>query len=130
MFHVVGMNAEAIHRVAQSMPSHMLHSLSQVANQTPHYPPHTPGGPNFTGAPAYGAYANTVSHCLSSQAHDVSTLDTSEDIYSVQIFIDFTFDLRLQLTIFLILWINKKSFRYLFYSFARRFCKPQSFTCY
>jgi hypothetical protein len=36
------------------MPSHMLHSLSKVASQTPHYP-HTPG---------YGgqsAYINTVS---------------------------------------------------------------------
>uniref|UniRef100_A0A7G3AZW4 Transcription elongation factor SPT6 n=1 Tax=Lutzomyia longipalpis TaxID=7200 RepID=A0A7G3AZW4_LUTLO len=36
-------NADAITKVAQNMPSHMLHSLSQVANQTPHYP-HTPGG--------------------------------------------------------------------------------------
>jgi hypothetical protein len=52
------MNAEAIQRVAQSMPSHMLHSLSQVANQTPHYA-HTPGGPGFTGAAGY-AFANTV----------------------------------------------------------------------
>lgn len=47
------MNSEAIQRVAQNMPSHMLQSLSAVANQTPHYP-HTPGG-------AYGAnnYINT-----------------------------------------------------------------------
>ncbi|KAL1140288.1 hypothetical protein AAG570_000220 [Ranatra chinensis] len=37
----MGMNAEAIQRVAQNMPSHMLHSLSQVASHTPHYP-HTP----------------------------------------------------------------------------------------
>uniref|UniRef100_A0A146LTI5 Transcription elongation factor SPT6 n=1 Tax=Lygus hesperus TaxID=30085 RepID=A0A146LTI5_LYGHE len=36
-----GMNAEAIQRVAQNMPSHMLHSLSQVASHTPHYA-HTP----------------------------------------------------------------------------------------
>lgn len=36
-------SSDAIHRVAQNMPSHMLHSLSQVASQTPHYP-HTPGG--------------------------------------------------------------------------------------
>lgn len=49
------MNPEAIQRVAQNMPSHMLQSLSAVASQTPHYP-HTPGG-------AYGAntYINTVS---------------------------------------------------------------------
>ncbi|ENN77904.1 hypothetical protein YQE_05581, partial [Dendroctonus ponderosae] len=46
------MNAETIQRVAQNLPSHMLQSLSAVANQTPHYP-HTPGG-------AYGAnYLNT-----------------------------------------------------------------------
>ncbi|KAL1488885.1 hypothetical protein ABEB36_014678 [Hypothenemus hampei] len=46
------MNSEAIQRVAQNLPSHMLQSLSAVANQTPHYP-HTPGG-------AYGAsYINT-----------------------------------------------------------------------
>jgi len=41
----------AIQRVAQSMPTHMLQSLSQVASQTPHYPH------------AYG-YANTVSCVL------------------------------------------------------------------
>lgn len=35
-------SSDAIHKVAKSMPSHMLHSLSQVANRTPHYP-HTPG---------------------------------------------------------------------------------------
>lgn len=48
-----GMSSEAIHRVAQNIPNHMLHSLSQAASQTPHYP-HTPGG--------YGsqsAYINT-----------------------------------------------------------------------
>lgn len=43
-------SSDAIHKVAQNMPSHMLHSLSQVASsQTPHYP-HTPG---------YGQYINT-----------------------------------------------------------------------
>lgn len=49
------MNSEAIHRVAQNLPSHMMQTLSAVANQTPHYP-HTPGS-------AYGAsnYINTVS---------------------------------------------------------------------
>lgn len=48
------MNTEAIQRVAQNLPSHMMQTLSAVANQTPHYP-HTPGG-------AYGApnYINTV----------------------------------------------------------------------
>ncbi|XP_044731246.1 transcription elongation factor SPT6 isoform X2 [Chrysoperla carnea] len=40
---ISSMNQEAIHRVAQNLPSHMLQSLSAVANQTPHYP-HTPGG--------------------------------------------------------------------------------------
>lgn len=48
------MNPEAIQRVAQNLPTHMMQTLSAVANQTPHYP-HTPGG-------AYGAtnYINTV----------------------------------------------------------------------
>ena len=49
-----GMTQEAIQRVAQSMPHHMLNSLSQVANQKL-YQPQTP-------ATAYGgmsAYANT-----------------------------------------------------------------------
>ncbi|XP_015115657.1 transcription elongation factor SPT6 isoform X1 [Diachasma alloeum] len=50
----VAMNQEAIHRVAQNLPHHMLHSLSQVANQTPHYPPHTPGA-----AGAAYVYPNT-----------------------------------------------------------------------
>lgn len=45
------LGSDAIHKVAQNMPSHMLHSLSQVAtSHTPHYS-HTPGG--------YGAYINT-----------------------------------------------------------------------
>lgn len=48
------MNPEAIQRVAQNLPSHMMQTLSAVAHQTPHYP-HTPGG-------TYGAnYLNTVS---------------------------------------------------------------------
>lgn len=49
------MNSEAIQRVAQNLPSHMMQTLSAVANQTPHYP-HTPGS-------TYGAsnYINTVS---------------------------------------------------------------------
>ncbi|XP_053981515.1 transcription elongation factor SPT6-like [Hylaeus volcanicus] len=39
-----GVNPDAIQKVAQSMPHHMLHSLSKVASQTPHnYPPCTPG---------------------------------------------------------------------------------------
>lgn len=45
-----GMNPEAIQRVAQNLPSHMMQTLSAVASQTPHYP-HTPGG-------AYGANTN------------------------------------------------------------------------
>uniref|UniRef100_T1GUP5 Transcription elongation factor SPT6 n=1 Tax=Megaselia scalaris TaxID=36166 RepID=T1GUP5_MEGSC len=31
------MNSDVIHKVAQNMPSHMLHSLSQSMGQTPHY---------------------------------------------------------------------------------------------
>ena len=46
-----GMNAEAIQRVAQNMPSHMLHSLSQVASHTPHYP-HTPAAYSMHQYPA------------------------------------------------------------------------------
>jgi len=52
------MNPEAIQRVAQALPNHMLHSLSQVASQTPHYP-HTPGGGGY-GANMH-TYHNTVS---------------------------------------------------------------------
>ncbi|CAG9774076.1 unnamed protein product [Ceutorhynchus assimilis] len=52
-------NSEAIQRVAQNLPSHMLQSLSAVANQTPHYP-HTPGG-------AYGANYVTTPYTPSSQ---------------------------------------------------------------
>jgi transcription elongation factor SPT6 len=54
------MNPEAIQRVAQALPNHMLHSLSQVASQTPHYP-HTPGGGGY-GANMH-TYPNTVSTC-------------------------------------------------------------------
>ncbi|XP_031627743.1 transcription elongation factor SPT6 isoform X2 [Contarinia nasturtii] len=43
--------SEAINKVARNLPSHMLHSLSQVANKTPHYP-HTPG--------AYGSQSSYV----------------------------------------------------------------------
>ncbi|KAF5296511.1 hypothetical protein FQR65_LT01500 [Abscondita terminalis] len=50
---ISSMNPEAIQRVAQNLPTHMMQALTAVANQTPHYP-HTPGG-------AYGAntYVNT-----------------------------------------------------------------------
>lgn len=51
------MNTEAIQRVAQNLPSHMMQTLSAVANQTPHYP-HTPG------AYAANTYINTVSNVL------------------------------------------------------------------
>lgn len=44
-----------IQRVAQALPSHMLHSLSQVASQTPHYS-HTPG---VYGAGSVHGYPNT-----------------------------------------------------------------------
>lgn len=52
------MNPEAIQRVVQNMPSHMMQTLSAVASQTPHYP-HTPSG-------AYGAnaFVNTVSNLI------------------------------------------------------------------
>lgn len=36
------LGADAIHKVAQSMPQHMMQSLSQATSHTPHYP-HTPG---------------------------------------------------------------------------------------
>lgn len=36
------LGVDAIHKVAQNMPPHMLQSLSQATSQTPHYP-HTPG---------------------------------------------------------------------------------------
>lgn len=49
-----GMTQEAIQRVAQSMPHHMLNSLSQVANQKL-YQPQTPG----TTYGGMSAYANT-----------------------------------------------------------------------
>lgn len=45
--------SEAINQVARNLPSHMLHSLSQVANKTPHYP-HTPGA-----YPGQSSYINT-----------------------------------------------------------------------
>lgn len=55
-------SADAIAKVAQNMPSQMLHSLSQVtSHQTPHYT-HTPGGASSSSA--YGGqsqYVNTVS---------------------------------------------------------------------
>ncbi|XP_053983538.1 transcription elongation factor SPT6-like isoform X1 [Hylaeus volcanicus] len=57
---VSGMNQEAIQRVAQNLPHHMLHSLSQVANQTPHhYPPHTPGTASAAGYGGVHTYPNT-----------------------------------------------------------------------
>ncbi|XP_078047458.1 transcription elongation factor SPT6 isoform X1 [Augochlora pura] len=57
---VSGMNQEAIQRVAQNLPHHMLHSLSQVANQTPHhYPPHTPGTASVAGYGGVHTYPNT-----------------------------------------------------------------------
>ncbi|XP_043269768.1 transcription elongation factor SPT6 isoform X2 [Venturia canescens] len=55
-----GVNQEAIQRVAQNLPHHMLHSLSQVANQTPHhYPPHTPGTAAAAGYGGMHTYPNT-----------------------------------------------------------------------
>ncbi|XP_029038298.1 transcription elongation factor SPT6-like isoform X2 [Osmia bicornis bicornis] len=54
---VNGVNSDAIQRVAQSLPHHMLHSLSKVANQTPHhYPPYTPGAASVNN---YGMYGST-----------------------------------------------------------------------
>lgn len=51
------MNSDAIQRVAQNMPHHMLHSLSKVASQTPHhYPPYTPGTASVNN---YGIYGST-----------------------------------------------------------------------
>ncbi|XP_014483387.1 PREDICTED: transcription elongation factor SPT6 isoform X1 [Dinoponera quadriceps] len=57
---VSSMNQEAIQRVAQNLPHHMLHSLTQVANQTPHhYPPHTPGAAGAAGYGGVHTYPNT-----------------------------------------------------------------------
>nr|XP_031850226.1 transcription elongation factor SPT6-like [Nomia melanderi] len=54
---ISGVNPDAIQRVAQNMPHHMLHSLSKVASQTPHhYPPHTPGAASVNN---YGIYGST-----------------------------------------------------------------------
>lgn len=36
------LGVDAIHKVAQNMPAHMMQSLSQATSHTPHYP-HTPG---------------------------------------------------------------------------------------
>lgn len=36
------LGADAIHKVAQNMPQHMMQALSQATSHTPHYP-HTPG---------------------------------------------------------------------------------------
>lgn len=46
-----GINPESIQRVAQNLPNHMLQSLTQVASQTPHYPPHTPGQYHYANTP-------------------------------------------------------------------------------
>lgn len=58
-------SADAIAKVAQNMPSQLLHSLSQVtSHQTPHYT-HTPGGASSSSG--YGGqsnYVNTVSGLL------------------------------------------------------------------
>ena len=51
------MNQEAIKRVAQSMPHHILNSLSQVANQKIHYQPQTPG--TAAGYSGIHTYPNT-----------------------------------------------------------------------
>ncbi|XP_012270306.1 transcription elongation factor SPT6 [Orussus abietinus] len=58
---VGAMNQEAIQRVAQNLPHHMLHSLSQVANHTPHHyhPPHTPGAGSTAGYGGLHTYPNT-----------------------------------------------------------------------
>lgn len=52
-------SADAIAKVAQNMPSQMLHTLSQAtAHQTPHYS-HTPG--SASGYGGQSTYVNTVS---------------------------------------------------------------------
>ncbi|XP_076167976.1 transcription elongation factor SPT6 [Ptiloglossa arizonensis] len=52
-----GLNTDAIQKVAQNMPHHMLHSLSKVASQTPrNYPPCTPGTASVNN---YGMYGST-----------------------------------------------------------------------
>ncbi|KAH0952476.1 hypothetical protein HN011_000116 [Eciton burchellii] len=57
---VSGMNQEVIERVAHNLPHQVLHSLSLVANQTPHhYPPHTPGATGAAGYSGVHTYPNT-----------------------------------------------------------------------
>jgi transcription elongation factor SPT6 len=71
------MNQEAIQRVAQNLPRHMLHSLSQVANQTPHYP-QTPGAAST--ATGYGgmhnAYAINTPYTPSGQTPYITPYQT------------------------------------------------------
>lgn len=55
MIFFLGMNPDAIQRVAQNMPNHVLHNLTQVATHTPHYS-QTPGGYTIP------TYPNTVSN--------------------------------------------------------------------
>lgn len=52
-------SADAIHKVAKNMPSHMLHSLSQVASKTPHYPAFTPGYSAGSTSGGQSSYVNT-----------------------------------------------------------------------
>lgn len=59
-----GMNQEVIQRVAQNMPRHMLQSLSQVANHTPHYL-QTPGAASTTSA--YGGVQISTPYTPSGQ---------------------------------------------------------------
>ena len=71
---VNGMNQEAIQRVAQNLPRHMLHSLSQVANQTPHYP-QTPGAAST--ATGYGGlYAVNTPYTPSGQTPYITPYQT------------------------------------------------------
>lgn len=52
-------SADAIHKVAKNMPSHMLQSLSQVASKTPHYPTFTPGYGSSSTSGGQSSYVNT-----------------------------------------------------------------------
>ncbi|XP_014252442.1 transcription elongation factor SPT6 [Cimex lectularius] len=95
----MGMNAEAIQRVAQNMPSHMLHSLSQVASHTPYahtpaaysihqYPttPYTPSGqtPFMTPytTPRYGQM--TPGHHSTISSHSLASPQSTSSSNQVQ----------------------------------------------
>lgn len=72
-----GMNQEAIQNVARRLPNSIMHSLSQVANHTPHYP-QTPGAAsNATGYGMHGTpYAINTPYTPSGQTPYITPYQT------------------------------------------------------